>query len=80
MDSPSRANTSASPPPCRAFSRSRCQVTRAPTRSAVCSASRLRPAAASTRPMSWNMRVIGSVGAAGSAILAANWCTASLAA
>ena len=37
----------------------------------------VRPAAASTRPMSWNIRAIGSPGTAGSAILAANWCTAS---
>jgi hypothetical protein len=86
MASPIRANasvfpsfTSVFPSFCRACSHSRCQVTRAPTRSAACSGSRLRPAAASIRPISWNIRAVGSQGEGTSAIRAANWRTASLA-
>ena len=65
--SPMRANVSGFPWPCLASSCRRCQVTRAPTRSAARSALRLRPSVASSRPRSRNMPAADAVSAGSAA-------------
>ncbi len=73
--SPMWANASGFPLPCRACSCRLCQVTRAPMRSAACSALMLRPSVASSRPRSWNMPAAEAVSGGSAAAAAAGWVT-----
>ena len=75
MASPMRPSTRMSMPGSPAAAHSQRQATRAPSRSAFCSGSRLRPSRASTAPIARNSATISSKDASGSATRSMNCST-----